>query len=513
MMDFLKITAAFLVGSMAGLIVNSASADTAGEIACYKGVGDADAVEIGFEADACVESSDYPNGSYIGESVAIGWAADASWQNIAIGRWAKALDPDGEITGGAIALGNSAEAQSKNSLAIGTNSLAAGGISIAHGLESVSTGGIAMGYRSEANAVNSIAIGTEADSVNQSAIAFGSYSSAGGNSSAAIGVQSSSFGLQALALGSHARADLRHSTAVGYDAEADAEDSVAIGSGSYADEEMTVSFGGVQGFGSEAETRRLVNVADGIADTDAATVGQLNFMEETLREYTDNQVASIDTSGGGSMDYSYVDAAVADAENRAVSNAKLYSDNGDNAVYDASNAYTDAELAALDTSGGGGGGPDTTYVDDGDARTLDDANLYTDAEVKKSDARATAYTDSVAVDTLRSANAYTDRRAMAAEERAVTRSNAYTDAQVSALEERMSSGIAAMAAMPALPAAPVGGWGMGVGTGFYNGESALGIRAGFQPTSNASFQIGAGIPSSGGSGGAVVSTGFTMTFN
>ena len=61
-----------------------------------------------------------------------------------------------------------------------------------------------------------------------------------------------------------------NSIAIGSNAQANAINSVAIGNNSVANEENTVSFGGGSG-----PNLRLTHVADGVADTDAATVGQL----------------------------------------------------------------------------------------------------------------------------------------------------------------------------------------------------------------------------------------------
>lgn len=60
--------------------------------------------------------------------------------------------------------------------------------------------------------------------------------------------------------------------AIGDGSEATAENSIALGYNSVASETYTVSVGG------NGTTRRIVNVADGTADTDAATVGQLTAL-------------------------------------------------------------------------------------------------------------------------------------------------------------------------------------------------------------------------------------------
>ena len=99
------------------------------------------------------------------------------------------------------------------------------------------------------------------------ALAIGVDSSAGHmctsvGSNALAGLQSSTFGYQANAEGTY-------SSAFGYQANAYATNSVALVANSVASEAYTVSVGG------NGTTRRIVNVAEGTADTDAATVGQL----------------------------------------------------------------------------------------------------------------------------------------------------------------------------------------------------------------------------------------------
>lgn len=62
----------------------------------------------------------------------------------------------------------------------------------------------------------------------------------------------------------------QNAISIGNNSEATAENSIALGSNSVASEADTVSVGG------NGTTRRIVNVANGTADSDAATVGQLN---------------------------------------------------------------------------------------------------------------------------------------------------------------------------------------------------------------------------------------------
>lgn len=94
---------------------------------------------------------------------------------------------------------------------------------------------------------------------------------ASGEGAIAIGEGSGAYAEGSIAIGRNAVAetDGEYALAVGYSAKASGENSVAIGYNSVASEADTVSVG------SSTQQRRIVNVAEGTADTDAATVGQL----------------------------------------------------------------------------------------------------------------------------------------------------------------------------------------------------------------------------------------------
>lgn len=77
-------------------------------------------------------------------------------------------------------------------------------------------------------------------------------------------------GGQSTAVGAESKANALASEAFGYQAQATAAFSTAIGNYSLADQANTVSFGNA----TTGTTRRLVNIADGIGNTDAMTVGQ-----------------------------------------------------------------------------------------------------------------------------------------------------------------------------------------------------------------------------------------------
>ncbi len=119
-----------------------------------------------------------------------------------------------------------------------------------------------------------VAIGdwAEASLTGEGGTAVGSFSKARGTDSVALGraatvTEAASFGF---ALGASSRVEAEGGVALGAATQVTVRNSVAIGYGSRADEVGIVSFG------SESIKRRLVNLADGVALTDASTVGQLS---------------------------------------------------------------------------------------------------------------------------------------------------------------------------------------------------------------------------------------------
>ncbi|KVX56621.1 ESPR-type extended signal peptide-containing protein [Burkholderia cepacia] len=167
---------------------------------------------------------------------------------------------------GSTVVGEGAVASGENSSALGEKALASGENSSAVGQGAVASGsnGSAIGQGSTASGSNSSAIG-------QGAVASGNNGSAVGQGAVASGENSTALGQGAVASG-------KDSTALGQGASATGSGSVAIGQGSVATEANTVSFGN----GTEEGNRRLVNIADGINASDAATKGQLDRAMESV---------------------------------------------------------------------------------------------------------------------------------------------------------------------------------------------------------------------------------------
>lgn len=249
-------------------------------------------------------------------------------------------------------------------------------------------------------------------------------------SNATAGVNGSSVA-NATALGSTSKAIESNSTAVGFGSQANAVNSVAIGASSLANQANTVSFGAV------GATRRLVNIADGVAATDATTVGQVN-----------TAISAATTTA--------VNAAAA-ANNATNVAAAAY------AVYIESVTTANAMIAAARS-----------------AQVAADAATATAAVQTNFDANNVLVIQNTA-DIRRIDNTF-----------AVLQSQVNgIQNQVTKNKKESSQGVANVAAIAALPAIEVGKvFSMGLGYGSYLGESAMAIGAQARVEKNVLLKMG-----------------------
>ena len=222
----------------------------------------------------------------IGEenAVGIGHMATATALNaLAIGDDAQA------VAEGANAVGHSSRATNRFANAFGYQAQATGEGAGAFGQDAQATANFAtaFGRSTRASAESATAIGNTAHAVTQSSIAIGSSAVANGGANtnavaigrgAAVGSDTQGYG-EAVALGSGSSVQNAYGTALGSGASVTGQNSVALGYGSTAAQSYVVSVGkdAVTGDTPVAEvTRRIVHVADGVNDTDAVNVSQLN---------------------------------------------------------------------------------------------------------------------------------------------------------------------------------------------------------------------------------------------
>ena len=180
--------------------------------------------------------------------------------------------------------------------------------------------GLQAGQNVQGNA--NVAIGYNAGSgttatplAASSTVSIGSVAHAGGNNAVAIGRQSTADAVNAFAGGAGSNASGASSVALGDGAAATYTNGVAIGSGSVTGSAAPTGAGFLTGsaapasevsIGSSSMTRRLTNVSDGSAPTDAVTVAQL--MAENVK--VDAQGVATASGLGGNASYDPTTGAI-----------------------------------------------------------------------------------------------------------------------------------------------------------------------------------------------------------
>ncbi len=341
--------------------------------------------------------------------------------------------------------------------------------------------------------------------------------------------------------------------AIGNNAIASGGGSVVLGTGS-----TDAGVANVVSVGSASQQRRIVNVAAGVAATDAANVGQLTALGTSLNANLGGVAAWL---GGGAAysggvftaptfavqgnSYGNVGAALSAIDTQLTA----IKGRADLAVY-----YDDASKASLTLGGGSGSGSgsggtsggtqvagvaDGTaadhavnkgQMDAGDAAAIDAAGNYTDTregairtDMATADANvlssAKAHADSGDATTLQSARSYADGTAS----QAVAAANSYTDSRFEAVDlqfdglrremddrftrqdrriDRMGAMSSAMLNMAVNAAGSQSNGGrVSVGAGFQGSEKALSIGYGRKLGARGSFSLGGAFSGSEKSGG------------
>ncbi|MCU4502107.1 trimeric autotransporter adhesin Ata [Acinetobacter sp. WU_MDCI_Abxe161] len=218
--------------------------------------------------------------------VAIGTGALSSGNTaLAVGRQSAATADFSQ------AIGNVAAATGKGSLAIGHSATAEGYRSIAIGSPDIENADAVAGQAgaayqpkmaTKATGKDSIAFGGGAVATEENALALGAFSESKGKKSVAIGTGAKAQKDNAVVIGDQAEAAYEGGVAIGKGARSEAENSIALGKDSKATQATGASFltkkpapTGVLSVGDVGNERRIQNVADGAADSDAATIRQL----------------------------------------------------------------------------------------------------------------------------------------------------------------------------------------------------------------------------------------------
>ena len=206
------------------------------------------------------------------------------------------------------------DVEKSTALGQGVTVAASNAVGVGQGSNVRGEGGVAVGMQANVSAKSGVAVGKQSKVSSDYSIAIGGSASVGSKSenSVAMGYNASSLAAGGTAIGQGAKVQgsAANGTAIGKGAivNVNAGNSVALGASSQvqtADIGSDTEYGvvSVGKSGTNGFTRRIVNVADGLNDSDAATVGQLNAMQSA---YTDSGIV------GGTMDkYTLATGAVA----------------------------------------------------------------------------------------------------------------------------------------------------------------------------------------------------------
>ena len=194
-----------------------------------------------------------------------------------------------------MAFGSNAKTKAANAVAMGNSSRATGTDSFAFGNTASAAGAnaIAMGRTAQASKVNAIALGGQAKALEANALAIGSTAEASKAGTMAIGSAAKATSSNATAIGNGAEVTGENSMALGSGAKISSNNSIALGAGTEFNDplvstyaaftnEMNPAESGVVAVGNTATPRRIVNVAGGQNDNDAATIKQLRYVNNNL---------------------------------------------------------------------------------------------------------------------------------------------------------------------------------------------------------------------------------------
>jgi len=380
------------------------------------------------------------------------------------------------------AFGISASASGTASVAVGEYAQASGMSSTAIGQQATASGmaSTAVGELTAASGVFSTALGVQATASGSSSVAGGFNAQATTTDALAMGddaIAGSAGGTGEIALGSDSAATGPQSIALGYGAQATGAGSVAIGMDSVANEDDTVSVG------RPGNTRRIVNVADGINSNDAVNVEQLTPALATFG-------GGATFNGGVFTAPSYVLTAPGAAGTyNNVGSALLALDNGLNTVNTlvgnipagpqgpAGTSTSDPLAVNYDSSGktsvtlAGAGGTQIHNLAAGSAST-DAANVgQVQAAQQAAVSTADDYTDTQVQQVRSWAQSYTDAQTAAA----LHEANAYTDWKFSQLGEAVARVASEGAAAVAMSSNFRGDDSLAAGSGWAGGHSALAV--------------------------------------
>ena len=194
-----------------------------------------------------------------------------------------------------MAFGSNAKTKAANTVAMGNSSRATATDAFAFGNTAYATGAnaIAMGRTAQARQLNAIALGGQAKALEANALAIGGKAEASKAGTMAIGTEAKASSNNSTAIGNGAEVTGENSMALGAGAKISSNNSIALGAGTEFNDplvntyaaftnEMNPAEAGVVAVGNTGTPRRIVNVAGGQNDNDAATIKQLRYVNNNL---------------------------------------------------------------------------------------------------------------------------------------------------------------------------------------------------------------------------------------
>ncbi|QHH98132.1 ESPR-type extended signal peptide-containing protein [Acinetobacter dispersus] len=256
------------------------------------------------------------------KSIAIGHASNAEGSgDLALGQdaYAKGVTENGTVYT-ATAVGAASRADGKNTTAVGQNSKATAlgasafgalseataqyGSALGNGSKATADFTTAIGNRAEATAIGATVAGSNSTAKGELASGFGALVNAEGARSTAVGTSAQGIGASSVAVGDNAQANADRALALGANAVANNADDVALGAGSTTSTATgagyrtgTAAPNSVVSVGTAGNERRIQNLSDGAADTDAVNVRQLKNVQDGVDQLGES---TADALGGGS---------------------------------------------------------------------------------------------------------------------------------------------------------------------------------------------------------------------
>ncbi len=215
----------------------------------------------------------------------------------ASGQYSVALGVGTQATNtSAIALGGSAIATNTYAVAMGDSSNASGDSALALGRNSIASQStaVALGYKASSTAESGVALGRETSVTGQYGVALGRAANSQGAQSVALGYSTTASGAQSIALGNKATASADNAIAIGNGASVAVANAIALGQGS----KVASGDGNVLSIGTKGNERKIIHVADGTANYDAANYGQLLKTATYTLQSSNNYSVTLQTNNG-----------------------------------------------------------------------------------------------------------------------------------------------------------------------------------------------------------------------